>query len=73
MDAPAIIALLLVLAVDFIIGRESAQWIQNRGEAKLTGEMQAGFRPPDYHLINHITRRLSDGTTQIDDQVFQSD
>jgi hypothetical protein len=24
------------------------------------------FRPPDYHLLNHVTLRLANGTTQID-------
>lgn len=29
-------------------------------------ELQAHFAPPDYHLMNHVTLRLEDGTTQVD-------
>ena len=39
---------------------------QNRGEALLTSEIQANFKAPDFHLLNHITLKLKDGTTQID-------
>ena len=28
--------------------------------------MREHFRPPDYHLMNHITLQLEDGTTQVD-------
>jgi hypothetical protein len=40
--------------------------IQNRGEALVTRKIQANFKAPDFHLLNHITLRLHDGTTQID-------
>jgi hypothetical protein len=39
---------------------------QNRGEARVRDELQANFDSPDYHLLNHITLKLSNGTTQID-------
>lgn len=39
---------------------------QNRGEARLSRLLQRRFRPPDYHLLNHITLRLGESTTQID-------
>ena len=62
----AIIAVLLALAIGFAIGRYKAHAIQNRGEVRLSREVKARFRPPDYHLLNHIKLRLKDGTTQID-------
>jgi len=40
--------------------------LQNRGEAKLSRGVMARFRPPNYHLFNHITLRQKDGTTEID-------
>lgn len=39
---------------------------QNRGEALLSSILKSNFKPPDYHLMNHITLELLDGTTQID-------
>ena len=62
----AIIAVLLALALGFAIGRYKAHSIQNRGEARLSREVKTRFHPPDYHLLNHITLRLKDGTTQVD-------
>jgi hypothetical protein len=70
LERTAIIAVLLALAIGFALGRyraRAAQYaIQNRGEARLSREVKRWFRPPDYHLLNHITLRLKDGTTQID-------
>ena len=62
----AVCALPFVLWLRSVIGRYQAYAIQNRGEARLSREVKARFRPPDYHLLNHITLRLKDGTTQID-------
>jgi hypothetical protein len=62
----AVCALPFVLWLRFAIGRSQARAIQNRGEMRLSREVKARFRPPDYHLLNHITLRLKDGTTQID-------
>jgi hypothetical protein len=70
LEATAIIAILLALAIGFVIGRyraRAAQYaIQNRGESRLSREVKIRFPPPDYHLLNHITLRLKDGTTQVD-------
>lgn len=44
----------------------SARVFQNSGEARLSRAAGENFGPPDYHLMNHITIQLSDGTTQID-------
>ena len=32
----------------------------------MSSVLQTHFRPPDYHLMNHVTLRLEDGTTQVD-------
>ena len=70
LERTAIIAVLLALAIGFAIGRykaRAAQYaIQNRGEVRLSRAVKTRFRPPDYHLLNHITLRLKDGTTQVD-------
>jgi hypothetical protein len=70
LERTAIIAVLLALAVGFAIGRYRARTtqhaMQNRGEARLSREVKKRFPPPDYHLLNHITLRLKDGTTQVD-------
>ena len=61
--------ILFALAVGFVIGRYRASRSsahQNRGEALLSRVVQANFGPPDYHLMNHVTLQLKDGTTQVD-------
>jgi len=61
---------IFALIIGFIIGRRSAYsrnfGFQNFGEALLSHNVLANFAPPDYHLMNHITIQMSDGTTQID-------
>ena len=39
---------------------------QNRGEAMVSRVLLANFGAPDYHLLNHVTLRTRDGSTQID-------
>jgi len=39
---------------------------QNRGEALVSRVLLSHFGPPDYHLMNHVTIRMDDGTTQVD-------
>jgi len=62
----------VAFAVGFVIGRyraalaSLASGYQNRGEALLTHLLQTYFGSPDYHLMNHITLQLKNGTTQID-------
>ncbi|WP_066738140.1 nuclease-related domain-containing protein [Cupriavidus sp. D384] len=62
------ICILAGLAVGFVIGRgRSLRFsFQNRGEARLAREILLRFLPPDYHLMNHVTLQLADGTTQVD-------
>lgn len=61
---------LLALAIGFVIGRyrryRRASAFQNRGEALVSRIVREHFGPPDFHLLNHITLALADGTTQID-------
>ncbi len=56
------------LVIGFLSGRKgfSVHSFQNDGEVYLRREIQRLFRAPDYHLMNHITLKLKDGTTQID-------
>jgi hypothetical protein len=64
--------ILLALAVGFVIGRYRASRAyrvsayQNRGEALLSRVVLTNFGPPDYHLMNHVTLQMKDGTTQVD-------
>jgi len=61
--------ILLALVVGFLIGRYRASRdasFQNSSEALLSGVIQENFGPPEYHLMNHITLQMEDGTTQID-------
>lgn len=66
------ILLALALAVGYIIGRHRASRaasfqsrFQNRGEALLSRVALMNFGPPDYHLMNHVTLQMNDGTTQV--------
>lgn len=68
-DNRAVLYILVALAVGFAIGRYRAfraYAYQNRSEALLSRLVQTNFGPPDYHLMNHITLQLKDGTTQVD-------
>jgi hypothetical protein len=65
----ALLYILLAVAVGFVIGRYRAYrafTFQNRGEALLSRATLKNFGSPDYHLMNHVTLRMKDGTTQID-------
>lgn len=69
---PAIYYILLAFAVGYAVGRirsSSAKktfQLQNRGEALVSRALRLHFFAPDFHLLNHITLKLEDGTTQID-------
>jgi hypothetical protein len=39
---------------------------QNSGEALVSRVLLSHFGPPDNHLMNHVTIRMDDGTTQVD-------
>jgi hypothetical protein len=64
--------IVLALAVGLLVGRYRsyrayrASAFQNRGEALLSRVALTHFGPPDYHLMNHITLQMKDGTTEVD-------
>ena len=62
--------ILLALAVGFALGRYRGSALQkhfqNHGEALVSRLARTNFSPPDYHLMNHVTLQLKDGTTQVD-------
>ena len=64
------IFLAVALALSYALGRFHARYrisaFQNKGEALVTFAIQSNFAPPNYHLLNHVTLKLADGTTQID-------
>ena len=69
LDKKTILYILLALAVGFVIGRYRASRatpFQNRGEALMSRVALTNFGPPDYHLMNHVTLQMNDGTTQVD-------
>jgi Nuclease-related domain len=66
LEVIAFTAVIAALGVGFAFGRYRTHVFQNRGEARLSGALKRRFVPPDYHLLNHVTLRQKDGTTQID-------
>jgi hypothetical protein len=77
-EAKTAFYIISALLVGFVLRRvrssraSSDSTFQNGGEALLTALVQANFRPPDYHLMNHVTLKLQDGTTQIDHVLVSS-
>ncbi|HEB88644.1 MAG TPA: NERD domain-containing protein [Deltaproteobacteria bacterium] len=70
-----VLDILFATVVGYAIGRRRAYRVhrthrgsvfQHRGEALLARAVKADFGPPDFHLMNHITLRMKDGTTEID-------
>jgi len=59
-------AVFIAAVVGYAFGRYRVYSYQNRGEAQLTRSLQRHFEAPDYHLMNNVTLRVKDGTTQID-------
>ncbi len=64
---------LLLLAAAFVIGFAVGRYridrvysLQNRGEAVLADRLIENFQAPSYHLMNNVTLRRNDGTTQVD-------
>ena len=69
-EVTAVIAAFIAFAIGFALGRyrryRTRVAVQNRGEALVSYELGKRFVAPDYHLLNHVTLRLKDETTQID-------
>jgi hypothetical protein len=66
----AAIALLVCFVLGYwqrrVVNDRNVKSFQNRGEALLTHTLRKHFNTDDYHLLNHITLKQGDGTTQID-------
>ena len=62
------INLTIGLVIGYLLGRRRVAVcpFQNDGEAHFSKEIQRLFCAPDYHLMDHVTLKLGDGTTQID-------
>ena len=74
------ILLAAAAVLGFLVGRRSPSvsrgyrsfgaWrfpsFQNSGEELVSRRLLEQFRAPDYHLMNHVTLRMDDGTTQVD-------
>jgi hypothetical protein len=74
------VLLATAVALGFVIGRRQrfrsggrrgfGAWrfptFQNSGEALVSRALLSHFGLPNYHLMNHVTIRMDDGTTQID-------
>jgi hypothetical protein len=58
--------ILVALICGFFLGRYRAYVFQNRGEALVARTILGKFSGSDYHLMNNVTVRMEDGTTQID-------
>lgn len=64
-----VLYVLLALAFGFCIGRYRAHGtstFQTIGEGLVSRVVRTNFGPPDYHLMNHVTLQLKDGTTEVD-------
>jgi len=46
--------------------RHRGRLFQNRSEASVSRALRTNFGSPAYHLMNHVTIRLKDGTTEVD-------
>ena len=57
---------LVAVAIGFALGRYRVYRLQNRGEALFMRSLKNHFKGPDYHLMNNVTLRLNDGSTQVD-------
>lgn len=65
-----VVAILVGWILGYLVGRYRRQsrtyHLQNSGEALLSHAVTKRFAAPDWHLMNHLTLRVDDGTTQID-------
>jgi hypothetical protein len=66
----ALLIALVAVALGYGLGRFRVRAIQNQGqnlgEAIVSRALKENFGTSDYHLLNHVTLQLEDGTTQID-------
>lgn len=71
-----LVSILIALITGFAMGwnyrRLPVQSFQNDGESRLSIQIRTCFNAPNYHLLNHITLRLQDGTTTQVDHILVS-
>jgi hypothetical protein len=60
------LAVLVAFALGFGLGRRRRSALENQGEAAVRRALTKTFPGPAYHLLNHLTLPLQEGTTQID-------
>lgn len=56
----------LALGLVFGWGTRKLYSAQNKGEIRVKNALRKHFRSPNYHLLNHITLKHGESTTQID-------
>jgi len=59
----------VAFAAGFVVGYRRAsptRSYQHRAEAKVSEVLRRYFAPPNYHLMNHVTLKFGDSTTQVD-------
>jgi hypothetical protein len=56
----------LLIGAALVYGRARSNRYQNEGEELLASAVRKYFPSPDYHLLNHVTLSLRDGSTQVD-------
>lgn len=66
MQASTFVLVVVAFAIGLLLGRYRAKRYQNSGEALVSKAVRVNFTPPDYHLLNHVTLRVNDSTTQVD-------
>ncbi len=68
MPVSTVVYLLVAFLIGLLLGRfrASRDQYQNSGETLLSSTVLVNFKSPDYHLLNHVTLPLKDGTTQVD-------
>lgn len=66
MTVSTIVSAFFAFLIGLLLGRYRANRYQNSGEALVSKAVRANFAPPDYHLLNHVTLQVNDGTTQVD-------
>jgi Nuclease-related domain len=66
LEVTVFVAVFAALGIGFAFGKYRTHTFQNRSEARLSRALKMRFVAPDYHLLNHVTLRLENGTTQID-------
>lgn len=68
MSVSTVVYLVIAFLIGLLLGRyrASRDHYQNSGESLISNTVLVNFKSPDYHLLNHVTLPLQDGTTQVD-------